>query len=115
MMTVPVRGCLGFWGTWNMIIYFKGTRDIFRLNLREQGIHVNVSKGTLTTNLRVQQRNLLLGNKGEKVNFFKGSREHAIDVPAKRPSYNYSLLYLSRVDQSRIDVANPEILKDVGS
>ena len=47
--------------------------------------------------------------------FFKGSREHATDVPAKRPSYNYSLLYLSRVDQPRIDVANPEILKDVGS
>ena len=33
----------------NKIIYFKGTRNIFGIHLREQGIHVPmVFKGTLT-------------------------------------------------------------------
>ena len=42
-----------------MIIYFKGTRDIFGINLREKGISL-LSKGTLVKNL---------GNKGENDKF----------------------------------------------
>ena len=54
-MIALVKVCLGCWGTWNMIIYFKGTKDILGINLREQGISV-LLKGTLTTNFREKGR-----------------------------------------------------------
>jgi len=47
-----------------MIIYFKGTRDISGINLREQGISL-LLKGTLTKNVW-EQWNLSIGNRGKK-------------------------------------------------
>ena len=48
---------LGFWEQGNEITYFKGTRDNFRINLREQAIFLQF-KGTLTNYFR-EQWNLL--------------------------------------------------------
>jgi len=54
-----------------MIIFSKGTRDIFWINLREQEISL-LLKGTLTKKFR-EQWNLLIGNNGEKVQGIKGT------------------------------------------
>ena len=50
-----------------MILYFKGTRDIFGINLREQGISLQL-KGT-STSIFWEQWDILIGNKGGKVKF----------------------------------------------
>ena len=50
-----------------MIIYFNGTRDIFRINSREKGISL-LLKGTLTNNL------------GKKGIYEKGTRELKSDI-----------------------------------
>ena len=52
---------LGFWEQGNEIIYFKGTRDNFRINLRKQAIFLQC-KGTLTKYFR-EQWNLLSGKR----------------------------------------------------
>jgi hypothetical protein len=64
-----------------MIIYFKGTRDIFGINLREQGIFL-LLKGTLTKNFG-EQWNLLIGNKGEKVKFSRDQGNMLPRVPGR--------------------------------
>ena len=52
---------LGFWEQGNEITYFKGTRDNFRINLREQAIFLQF-KGTLTKYFR-EQWNILPGKR----------------------------------------------------
>ena len=52
---------LGFWEQGNEITYFKGTRDNFRIKLREQAIFLQF-KGTLTKYFR-EQWNILPGKR----------------------------------------------------
>ena len=56
-----VMASLGFWEQGNEITYFKGTRDNFRINLREQAIFLQF-KGTLTKYFR-EQWNILPGKR----------------------------------------------------
>ena len=78
-----------------MIIYFKGTRSIFGINLREERKCLQL-KGTLTKSCR-EQWNLLIGDKEEN-HIFMGLKEHVTLSPpppeksstvkaAKVPSY----------------------------
>jgi len=59
----------------NMTIYFKGTRDIFGINMREQGISL-LLKGTLTKKCR-EQMEFINREQEKKSEVFKRSREHA--------------------------------------
>ena len=70
-----MRASQGLGEQGNVIIYFKATRDIFGINLGEQGIFL-LLKGTLTE-LFKKQRNLFVGNKGERLKF---SRDQGLTI-----------------------------------
>lgn len=63
----------------NTIGYFKRKRDIFWINLKEQGISVLNSlliNGNLLKMMKnsMEQQNSLIGNNGEKVKFLTSQR-----------------------------------------
>jgi len=66
-----------------LIIYFKGTTDIFGINSREQGLSL-LLKAILTEKIR-DQRSLFIGKKGEKVKFSRDEGNMLPPSPSPRP------------------------------
>lgn len=68
-----------------MIIYFKGTGDIFGINLEEQ--EKSLQFRGIKTNYCTEQRNLLIENKKEKLNFSRdqGDMLSSPPPPPERP------------------------------
>ena len=87
----------GVWGEQeNMIIYFKGTRDIFGISLRVQGISRLQLKGTLTSSFW-EQWDILIGNKGGKVNFWGVKWAYNPPSPPPPPPWRPSKISKSKL------------------